>query len=229
MSERIKIAVCIPSGDDWKADFGLSLASMLQCNSLQMHPGASGATVQYEILNLRIANLAFSRNELARMALSRGADYILFIDADTRFPPFTACRLIGVAREMGMDIVATQTAGRVQHSVWRPGPGPGVQVAESLGTQCMLISAAVFRKVPEPWFLFEIVPGGKTVVGEDAYFTRKARAAGFMVAADNDLSKDVYHVGQFAYSTNEKADVASVRTVPGRNGNWAAPIRVIAL
>lgn len=226
---QIKVAVCIPCGDEVKTDFALSLAAMLQTNRMQLEPDAGIVPIRYELLNMRTANLAFSRNELASTALARGADFVLFIDSDMRLPPFTACRLIEVAKKTGVDIVGVPAASRVQGAVWRGEPAQGVREVQSLGTGVLLISAAVFRKVAEPWFLFELAPGDHAPAGEDSYFTRKARAAGFKLAADYDLSRDVAHVGTFSFTLNERADVDAMRSVTDKRGNWGAPIRVIEL
>lgn len=223
------VAVCIPSGDDVKVDFALALAAMLQFNRMQLEPDGDIMPIKYELLNMRPANLAFSRNELASTALARGADFVLFLDADMRFPPFTACRLIEVAKKTGAAIVGVPAASRVQGAVWRGEPAEGLQEVQTLGTGILLISTAVFRKVAEPWFLFELAPGDQAPAGEDTYFTRKARAAGFKLAADYDMARDVGHVGSFCFTLNERADVDAMRSVTDKRGNWGAPIRVIEL
>lgn len=226
--QTVQVAVCIPSGDDVKTDFALSLAAMLQVNRMQLDDGAI-TTLKYELLNMRTANLAFSRNELARAAITRGADYVLFIDADMRFPPFTACRLIEVARKTGVKIVGAVGASRISGAVCRAGEREsGVIEVPSIGTGILLIHSDVFRRLAEPWFLFELGHGVPEALGEDAYFCAKAHAAGLKIAADFELTKDVAHIGAFAFTMSEAADTAAVRTMHSVRGAWAAPIKVIA-
>ena len=57
-----------------------------------------------------------------------------------------------------------------------------------VATGFMLIKTEVFKKLEHPWFMFE------TDIGEDLYFCRKARQAGYDIWCD--LSIKIGHIGE---------------------------------
>lgn len=201
----MKIAICIPSGDDWKADFGYDLAQML----LHTCAGRTGFAIGLE--NIRLSVLPTARNLLVKHALQNGVTHILMLDADMRFPPDTLIRLLSARKP----IVAANcvqrcfpsraTAWKDNRFVYTDDTKSGLEEVESIGTAVMLIDARVFEDIPPPAFFFEPKPDDPlTFLGEDQYFCRKAREHGHGVWIDHDLSRDVGHVGTLAY-THEMA------------------------
>jgi hypothetical protein len=63
----------------------------------------------------------------------------------------------------------------------------------------MLIKMDVFKKLPKPWFVTDC----REELGEDVFFCRSARAAGYEVWLDVDLSRAVRHCGQHYYSIDD--------------------------
>lgn len=61
----------------------------------------------------------------------------------------------------------------------------GLMRVEAVGSAGMLIKRRVFDKVAAPWFVPEYV--GEKPVGEDVYFCKKARAAGFDICVDTSI------------------------------------------
>ena len=61
----------------------------------------------------------------------------------------------------------------------------------------MLIKTSVFKKLPHPWFSYEQDDEGNTVVGEDMWFCRLARQAGFKIYCDKNVK--IKHLGDYAY------------------------------
>lgn len=137
------------------------------------------------------------RAQLAQAALRLNADHLLFIDSDMRFPPDTLDRLL--ARDCA--IVGANCTSRTQNrptarrgasSVSSAGK-TGIEAVDVLGFGVTLINTQVFRVLTEPWFAMPW--DGTKHVGEDVYFCREARAAGFKIMVDHDLSHGVRHVG----------------------------------
>jgi glycosyltransferase involved in cell wall biosynthesis len=200
----LKIAICIPSGDDWKADFGYDLAAMV------LHTTANAPfSLSIGIFNHRLSVLPTSRNRLVQDALKTGADWILFLDSDMRFPPDTLLRLLSYDR----DIVAANCVLRAfptRATAWGDGAhvftaadADGLEEVESIGTAVMLIRSSVFARLPPPAFKFEDKPDDPfSFLGEDQYFCRKARECGFRIWIDHGLSQSVAHVGTLAYTMN---------------------------
>ena len=56
---------------------------------------------------------------------------------------------------------------------------------------------SVFKKLSHPWFFYEHDDKGNLTVGDDAWFCRKARKAGFKIYCDPTI--EVGHVGEYTY------------------------------
>jgi hypothetical protein len=64
----------------------------------------------------------------------------------------------------------------------------------AVGTGIMLIKTSIFLKIPRPWFKMRTARTGMTLEGEDWYFCKKARKAGFSVWCDPTL--ECGHIGE---------------------------------
>lgn len=178
--------------------------------------------------NLNIVSgtlIADQRQNMVRKAFADGFDYVLFLDADMRFPPDTFWRLL----KHGKPIVAANYATRripvktvafrdfaSRECIYTDTDSAGLEEVDAVGMGCMLIEMEVFRKCPLPWFNLAWLPSGNVWVGEDIYFCKLAQAHGFKVYVDHDLSKQVRHIGSMEFShdhavecrPSETADVA---------------------
>lgn len=147
------------------------------------------------LLGIYLGNLRQSAVSIAQQV---GASHLLFIDADMRFPEDTLDRLLAADK----DIIAAnyvmrtmpewwvaRKAGQVVSSVGRS----GLEQVDSVGCGVMLIRLGVFDDLPRPWF--STPWNGVDHDGEDLYFCRLARAHGFAVWIDHDLSQAVRHTG----------------------------------
>ena len=153
------------------------------------------------------------REKLALEAIKEGADYILWIDADMRFPKNTIEILMAHDKPIVGVNATTRTApvrptaknleidveNKVNSWVQVSSKGKtGLERVTSIGCGVMMVKADVFRKTPQPWFWFYQLPGGKTL-GEDVHFCVAANDAGFETWVDHDLSLEIGHVGQYCY------------------------------
>ncbi|MDE1900401.1 MAG: hypothetical protein KGI37_02010 [Alphaproteobacteria bacterium] len=195
MTETL-VAVGIPSGDLVHADFAMSLAMMCQ------NPGA-----QMFLLNARSSLVALGRNQCAGGAQIMKASHLLFLDTDMVFPVDTMKRLLAHDK----DIVGATYSQRMPpfHPLTVTEDGEhahvtaGLQRVRLLPTGCMLISTSVFDALEKPYF--NLVAEGDQLRGEDYYFCEKARAAGFDIWCDGDLSAQLGHVGQKIYRIGDIA------------------------
>jgi hypothetical protein len=76
----------------------------------------------------------------------------------------------------------------------------GLQPVDYIGMGVMMVKREVFEKVEAPWFAIPYSTIGQHYIGEDVFFCRKAREAGYEVLVDHDLSHQVKHIGTFEYS-----------------------------
>lgn len=190
------VAVGVPSGDMVHTDFCFSLRG-LSFNGIGQVAMVSGR-------NSVVGNCRNMLVRGAREVSKRGRiDYILFLDSDMTFPPDTLQRLISHKKDI---------AGAVYHRRVPPfdvmgrtldnNPlqvNGGIHQLAGIPTGVMLVHMRVFDKVEEPWFRHPLNVDLKDNEGEDFYFCNAARAAGFEVWADFDLSMQVGHIGQYIY------------------------------
>jgi hypothetical protein len=152
------------------------------------------------------------RNNLVKTALDIKADYLLFVDADMRFPKDTLKILMAHDKDI-IGVNATTRSEPVKPTAknmhinedgsidWMPiysNAKTGIEKADGIGCGVMLIKRKVVETIEEPYFYFEQLPGNK-ILGEDIYFCVKAKDAGFDTWVDHDLSKYIKHIGQYVY------------------------------
>ena len=209
MTQPINLAICIPARDHVDAGFAHDLATM----SAHWY-GAAPVGSKFNIHMVSGTLIADQRQKLVRMALKGGADWILFLDSDMRFPS----NLIGRLMANDLDIVAANYPTRrvptktVAFSnfeklecIYLGDATTRTQEVDAVGMGVMLIKAQVFKALPQPWFQIGYAPRSKAFVGEDIYFCKLAQRHGFKVMIDNIVSGDVRHIGVFEF-THEHAE-----------------------
>ena len=154
--------------------------------------------------------IASQRMELARQALEEKADYLLWLDSDMRFPRETIGHLMlrdkpivaanYATRRMPVKPVAMMDNDGEIGRVYTAPDSEGLQPVDYIGMGVMMVKREVFEKVEAPWFAIPYSTVGQHYIGEDVFFCRKAREAGYEVLVDHDLSHQVKHVGTFEYS-----------------------------
>jgi glycosyltransferase involved in cell wall biosynthesis len=153
---------------------------------------------------------------MVESALEEGADYVLFIDADMRFPKDTLERLIAHGKGI-IGVNATTRSSPVKATAktleidedgtcnWKQISSKnktGIQQADGIGCGVMLISKETLNAIPKPWFFFELLPENK-LLGEDIYFCIKAKDVGIDTFIDHDLSQEIGHVGNYTYGWHD--------------------------
>lgn len=150
--------------------------------------------------------LPLSRQFLAVKAMECKATHILWIDSDMEFPRDTLIRL---ARHDHPVVAANCMARRSpfmltardesNHQVFTTHDSSGIEKVARVGFGLVWMSTEVLKKMPLPWFNLEWLPEMGIFRGEDYWFCEQAKAAGFDLYIDHDLSKEVKHIGQFGY------------------------------
>jgi hypothetical protein len=126
------------------------------------------------------------------------ATHLMFFDTDMIFPADALTRLL----PHNKDIVGATYSKRMPpfHPLAVNEEGQqanfvkGLHRVKSMPTGCLLISTNVFNKLSKPYF--NLVAEGDQLRGEDYYFCEKARAAGFEIWCDGNLSAELGHIGQ---------------------------------
>ena len=197
------IAVCTPARDMVHTMFTYDLVNMVANHTLNTN----------DAISLKISQgtlIANQRAELCLDAMREKCTHVLFIDSDMRFPHDMIERLL----QHDLDIVATNCARRrmptgptaqiykengERELVYTMPESIGLQEVGSVGMGVMLIKANVFAKLAEPWFETPWRHDKRGYIGEDVFFCKKARDAGFKIWIDHDVSKEIGHIGMFEF------------------------------
>jgi hypothetical protein len=164
--------------------------------------------------------LTEGRHELTFLALEWDADWILWCDADHVFPKDAFCRLWA----HGLDVVGANyarrgkptapTAARIVgdtdranlvYTTEEKAVAGEIEQVDHLGFGFCLMRAHVFdalqihaeskgERSMMPLFEMRANPNGTGIVGEDVFFFKKVREAGFKVWCDHGLSWEVGHI-----------------------------------
>jgi hypothetical protein len=217
----VKIAICIPAYGDTKAKFTQSLANMLIHFLTANITDEKGEPIKVEVDVFMVAcsMLTQSRHKLVAEAVFWGADYMLWLDADHVFPPDTLARLwarnlpivgCNYARRCTPTAPTASAKGEddlksLVYTTPEKVAADLVEEVDHIGFGVCLIDMRIFdvlqAKAEEkgessflPLFQFEVMPDGIGIIGEDVFFFRKLRDAGFKVHVDHALSWDVGHI-----------------------------------
>lgn len=188
-----KVAICVPARDMVTASFAFDLARL------------TGVTQENLMLLTSQGTLIVNqRTDLAKNAIEAGCTHILFLDSDMRFPADTLERLLAHDK----DIVACNYSTRKfplrsvafkDDTSWdtvdTDPDSTGLEPVASIGMGIMLIKSEVFVKIGLPYFMIGFSAKNQEYTGEDIFFCRKARAAGYEILVDHDLSKEIGHTG----------------------------------
>jgi hypothetical protein len=205
----MKILVAVPSHDSLPALFAYDLGQLMAYTAANMPPNVSVALTFVTGTLIHTA-----RNDIARMAVEKEADLILWLDSDMRFPKDLLARLMLHKKDMvGINYAQRRVPpGFVAIKTIRPptrlvtGPdSTGLEEVEAVGFGAVLMRGTMLRKVAEaatePLFWFGLNEHGG-MIGEDVHFCMQASREGFKIFVDHDLSKECAHIGEFEYKVD---------------------------
>lgn len=211
-NKPVKLAICIPSGGEWKADFGYCLAQLcVYCSTALFFQGQSREIL---FIDKRTSNLPRSRQECLEDALMQDCTHALFIDTDQVFPMDTAHRLIRwdkpvVACNIPLKILPSYPTARARSASpfgvpiastgGRVNPD-GIEKVWRVGAGIMMIDLSIMSKIEKPWFEIRYSDKHAQFVGEDWFFCGLLEKAGVDIYVDHELSRNVGHVGTFQYT-----------------------------
>ena len=208
----MRVAICIPARGQMEVttafDLTMMAAYMAGKKNIDLNVYTSQGTLIFD-----------QRNSLVRTAVDEKCDYILFIDADMRFPKTTLERLLAHKKDIiGVNATTRMmppkpTARNIQINEdgsvdWLEvlsNKEKGIGKVDAIGCGVMLIKTSCLKDIPQPYFYFEQLLKGK-LLGEDIYFCIKAKDAGIDTWVDHDLSMEIGHVGSYTYGWDDIKD-----------------------
>lgn len=177
--------------------------------------------LEYELLpaNTVGSRIVLNRNDIVKFAKRWKADYILWIDSDTTFPPHGLKRLMAHDREV-VCATTSRRMGEDRSPAACPLDVKAIQPFQKLipmrwvGFPFMLTKMSVFDKIERPYFaepprrLIGVFEGKDPlpaeemfydVMPEDEYFCHQLREAGVEILCDMELTMEIGHVGTTVY------------------------------
>ena len=207
-----EVFVGIPSGTEWKADFGMSLAGLVASAARPLKNG--GRVNRLQLWNTKGSILPRSRDTLARKAIELECSHLLFLDSDMTFPNWTLHQLLSHGKQVVAAncatkmIPATPTARQFEEgnragSMVYTREQNGLEKVWRVGTGVMLIEVAVFKGLPTPWFPISWEEDKLDYTGEDWNFCQVLQDKGIPIFIDHTLSRSIGHLGQYEYTHAE--------------------------
>lgn len=203
----MRVALAIPSHENVPALFAYDLAALCAFTA-----SAMPESVEFGINMVTGTYIHSARQELADVVREQGADWVLWLDSDMRFPRDALVKLlqhkapvVGInysKRQFGGGFTGIKSEGAQLQTT---ASSEGLERVEALGMGCLLMRGDVFAALPDPaetpWFQHRHLGGGKWM-GEDVWFCQLLREAGVQILADHDLSLECTHVGQMEYTVH---------------------------
>lgn len=204
----MKIAICVPCRDSVMSGFCFDLAKLVGYHSRNTND-------EIQIYQMPGTLIFHQREKLAKEALSAGAEAILWIDSDMRFPSDTLERMLShnvdicgvnattrrepiVPTALDLEVVDDKP---VFHKVETRGKDY-VEEVTAVGFGVTLTRRSVFEKMPQPWFDILWTDNGG-IIGEDVHFCIKAQDFGVKTYVDHVLSPYIKHIGTKEYSWDD--------------------------
>lgn len=201
----MRLAICLPCRDQVCTGFAYDLAR------LSAYFGATRVPKGDKLHLFTSAGtlIADQRINLAREALNVGADYVLYIDSDMRFPKDGIDRLLAHNKPI---VAANYSTRRMppkpvafadnlcRKTVYTTEASTGLEKVYAVGMGFMLVDTKVFKAMPQPWFQIGYSTKNGDFYGEDIFFAHEAAKRGFDTYIDHDLSKEVSHIGTFEFT-----------------------------
>ncbi len=184
-----RVAICVPfyrtvEGPTLLSCMEMAMRSAATCGMLPI--GTSGCYVEE------------NRNGGVQMALDTGLDFthLLWIDGDMVFPGDALLRLLAHDKDIVGANYRQRTPPYRHVGAYLDGTDrhlmePGLHKMLQLPTGLLLTKMDVYRKLPFPWFK---PSWSRDEARDDVYFCHLARANGYDVWCDNDLTKEVKHI-----------------------------------
>lgn len=201
------VFIGIPSGSDWKADFGMSLAALMASAGRPLKGG--GFIERVQLWNTKGSILSRSRHTLVRKAQELECSHIFFIDSDMVFPNWTLHALLShdkavvaancAVKQLPSLPTARQQGDKPAGTLVDSRETRGISRVWRVGTGVMLLKTSVFNSIQQPWFDITWNEANDDYTGEDWSLCEKLDAAGIPVYVDHDLSRHIGHVGSYTY------------------------------
>ncbi len=220
----LDVCVAIPSLEDWKAKFGISLAGIVAVFSMQI---GAARSQNLRLFTKQGSILPKMRHELVDYAMKDGCSHLFFVDSDMEFPTNTLRNLLTrekkvIAANCAIKLFPSAPTARVFDPnndrgklLFTRENSHGVQQVWRIGTGVMLLDLQALAFLPPPWFQVTWREDAKTYEGEDWNFCRSLEEHNVPIFIDHDVSKTIGHLGEMRYDYSlVEPEVEEVESIP---------------
>ena len=157
--------------------------------------------------------ITIARRNLVEIFLKSDFDYIWWVDSDMKFPIDAPIRMlkrnkpiVGVnyrrRRFPNPNFTGMSGTAGSYTEFQTTDNSPPMELIDVLPHGCVLVKREVYEKIPQPHYLQEFIPELNLEIGEDIFFCNQAKKAGYEIWCDQELSKEVAHIGIFHFNYN---------------------------
>jgi hypothetical protein len=196
-----KILIGVPARDTVMTGFAHAITTLVACTAVS-------ADIEVRLTFSAGTLICDQRDKLAKEAIDCGADALLFVDSDMRFPADALLRLLAhdvpivaanyTTRRVPPEPVAFERLATAE-KLWTRPDSTGLEECAAVGMGLMLIRTDVLKAMEKPRFFIPYIAAIDGHWGEDVWFCNQARKAGYGTLIDHDLSKEVKHIGLREY------------------------------
>jgi glycosyltransferase involved in cell wall biosynthesis len=139
---------------------------------------------------------ARARNDIVRMALEGGFDYIFMVDADMYVPKDALQKMLEYPTEICLGLCPRKNTKVGKTCIYKIGqinyedaytyydlPKQDRVMVHGGGLACALIQTDIFKNLTYPWFRYVTYQNGSEL-SEDLYFCSQAKANGYKIYVD---------------------------------------------
>ncbi len=199
------VMVAVPAMEMVNAEFAQHLA--MACANMVAH----GIKINCAFNIGSVITIA--RRNLVEIFLKSDFDYIWWVDSDMKFPVDAPIRLLkrnkpivgcNYRRRRFPNPNFTGMSGNSGNfrEFQTTDNSPAMELIDVLPHGMVLCKREVYEKIPQPHYLQEYIPSLNLEIGEDIYFCQQAQKAGYEIWCDQELSKEIAHIGIFHFNYN---------------------------
>jgi hypothetical protein len=157
--------------------------------------------------------ITIARRNLVEIFLKSEFTHIFWVDSDMKFPIDAPLRLLKRNKPI---VGANYRRRRFPNPNFTGMSGssgnfrefqttdasPPMELIDVLPHGLVMVQREVYQNVPQPHYLQEFIPSLNLEIGEDIFFCQQAQKAGYEIWCDQELSREVAHIGIFHFNYN---------------------------
>lgn len=157
--------------------------------------------------------ITIARRNLVDIFLKSDFDYIWWVDSDMKFPIDAPIRLLQRNKAIvganyrrrrfpNPNFTGMVGSNGAFQEFQTTDNSPAMETCDVIPHGMVLVKREVYEKVPQPHYLQEFVQELNLEIGEDIFFCQRAQRAGYEIWCDQELSREVAHIGIFHFNYN---------------------------